>query len=328
MRVLVTGANGFVGQSVLKLLPGDGHDVVAAVRRAPANRMAGIEYVIIGDINATTDWRCALRGCDAIIHLAATTHLTERDDASTQAAYDRVNVDGTRGLLTAAVREGVTRIVYASSIKVNGERTADPGSRQGVLPASFTPADEPRPEGPYGSSKLRAENLLLGAAETLVGEVVILRPPLVFGPGQKANMLQLMHWVARGVPLPFAAVNNRRSLIHVDSLAQALITVTSSREVTNGVFTVADGSLSTPQLIETIATALGREARLWPCPSGVLRFAASLGGQRQRIGKLLDSLRVDSSRFERCYDWQPRSDFAAGFVEAAQWYLAQQNSQA
>ena len=310
MRILVTGATGFVGSALVPVLRGRGHVVRVAVRRPVAG--LGDEQVRVGDLGPDTDWREAVAGADAVVHLAARVHVMNESSADPLAAFVRANVDGTLALARAASASGVRRFVHLSSIKVNGEGTSG---------APFTERDIPAPVDPYGESKARAE-LALRELERETGlEVAVMRPPLVYGPGVKANFLQLMRWVDRGVPLPFGSVDNRRSLVFVGNLADALAVCCVHPAAAGRTFLICDGvDLSTRGLVEHLAIALGRPARLIPVPPALLRLAATLAGRSAQADRLLGSLRIDASTLRETLGWQPPFDPAQAFALTARWY--------
>ncbi len=258
------------------------------------------------------DWQQALRDVNVVIHLAARTHVLDDLSADPLAEYRRVNVLGTTALARQAAVSGVRRLVFLSSIKVNGEST------QG---APFEEGDLPAPEDAYGISKLEAEQALEQIAKTTGLETVILRPPLVYGAQVKGNFLRMLGAVARGLPLPLASVNNRRSLIYVGNLVDAIITCIGTPAAAGKTYLVSDGEdISTPALIGKLAAAMGKPARLLPCPTGLLMLGAAMLGKRAAAARLTGSLRVDSSRIRRALGWQPRYTLDQGLTATAQWY--------
>ena len=317
MRVLITGANGFVGRRLCSRLTATGVEPVAVVRRRGAS-IPDVTEIELGSIDGATDWRAALTGVDAVVHLAAATHGTDLTDESAQAYYDATNVTATERLATAVADSAVGHFVFMSSIKVNGERSVVLGGEH----HAFTPSDLAQPEDNYGRSKLRAEQLFGRFADAGAFELTVLRPPLVYGPGQKGNMLRLMRWIVAGRMLPLASVSNRRSLIFVDNLADAVVCAIDRQGGRNRVYTLADADLSTPDLIRGMATALQVEARLVPCPPSLLRFCGCLTGRRAELDRLLGSLLVDSNLAHQALGWLPRVPFEQGMGETANWFRA------
>lgn len=276
---------------------------------------AGLEIVPVGDIGPATDWGAALAGVDCVVHLAARTHVVHDPAPDPLAEYRRVNVAATAALASAAAAARVRRLVFLSSVKVNGERTAD---------RPFSENDAPQPEDAYGISKWEAEQALWKIAAETGLEIVVLRAPLVYGPGVKGNFLTLLRTVARGVPLPLASIRNRRSLICVGNLSDAIVRCVDHPAATGKTFLVADDTdVSTPELIRALATALGVPARLLPFPPPLLYAAATLFGQAAAVSRLTGSLQIDSRRIRRETGWRPNYALAQGLAETAQWYHAQ-----
>ena len=315
---LVTGANGFVGSALRRALSRKGHRVRSAVRnteRISPSDAATSDIIAIGDIGPGTEWHAAMSDVDCVVHLVARTHVLRDTGVDTLADYRRVNVEATRRLAQTAARSGVKRFVFVSSIKVNGESTGD---------HPFTENDTPRPEDAYGISKWEAEQAIWQIAAAGGMQVVVLRPPLVYGPGVKGNLLQLLQVVARGWPLPLASIRNRRSLVFVGNLVDAIMAAASSPAAPGNTFLVSDGEdVSTPDLVRALARALNVPARLVPCPAVLLKFAARVIGRADAAARLTGSLQVDSSRIRRELDWKPHHSLAAGLARMAQWYHAQ-----
>ena len=309
--VLVTGADGFVGGALCEALAASARRVRRAVRVA---RPGLADTVATGDIGPDTDWRSALEGVSSVVHLAARTHVLRETAADPLAEYRRVNLEGTRKLAQMAARAGLRRLVFMSSIKVNGEATERP----------FTERDVPRPEDAYGRSKWETEQALARVAADTGLEVVVLRPPLVYGPGVKGNLLRLMDVVARGTPLPLASIENRRSLVYVGNLVDAIIKAIDAPGAAGRTYFVSDGEdVSTPDLVRALAKALGVRPRLLPCPTTLLKFGAAFAGKRAELARLTGSLQVDSTALRRELDWRPRFTLAQGLVETARWYYSQ-----
>jgi len=309
--ILVTGANGFVGRVLCERLAAAG----CKVRKAVRTPVPGLpDAVAVGDISAHTDWRAALEGASHVVHLAARTHVLRETVADPIAEYRRINVDGTERLARSAAERGVRRLLFLSSVKVNGESTGE---------RAFTEGDAPRPEDAYGVSKWEAEQALARIAAETGLEVVVLRPPLVYGPGAKGNLLRLMSLVARGVPLPLGAMDNRRSLLYAGNLADATIKALAAPQATGNTYLLSDGEdVSTPELVRLLAQALGVRPRLFPFPLAMLNLAASLAGRRAELARLTGSLRVDGSRIRHELGWRPPVTLAQGLEHTARWYHA------
>ncbi|MBT0962328.1 SDR family oxidoreductase [Denitromonas sp. IR12] len=316
MRVLVTGASGFVGQAVIRRLQRDeGVAVRGAFRTLPASAFDGIETSPVGDLGPHTDWRGALVDVDLVVHCAARVHVMHDTEADPLAAYRRSNVEGTLHLARSAVAAGCRRFVFISSIKVNGEATV-PGE-------PFSEASAPAPLDPYGVSKLEAEQGLFALAEETGLEVVVVRPPLVYGPGVKANFRSMMRWLQRGVPLPFGAIDNRRSLVGLDNLADLVVCCATHPAAANQVFLAGDGEdLSTSELLRRVARALGRPARLLPVPAAWMSAAARLVGRQALATRLCGSLQVDTSKARTVLGWQPPDTVDEGLRKTAVDFLA------
>lgn len=307
MKIAVVGAGGFVGRCLVVRLGADGHEVAPIVRTARA--MPGER--LIGDIDGATDWSGALAGVEAVVHLAARVHVMDEAPAPALARYRRVNTAGTLNLARAAAAAGVRRFVFLSSIKVNGERT--------VAGRPFRPDDPPRPEDSYAVSKLEAEQGLLALARETAMEIVIVRPPLVYGPGVAGNFATMMDWLRRGRPLPLGRVaGNRRSLIGIDNLVDFIALCVAHPAAANRVLLVADGEdVSTRALLERLAAAMNRRARLLPVPEAVLRGLARLAGKGAAGDRLLGSLQVDIGESRRLLGWSPPVTLAEGLRRAA-----------
>lgn len=294
MRVLVTGGTGFVGRVACRVLAARGHQVVAPDRRQ------------VGELGPDTDWRPFLAGCDAVLHLAARAHVMDETAADPLALFLRVNRDGTLRLAEQARKSGVARFLFVSSIKVNGEATP--------LDRPFRADDPPAPADPYGLAKAEAEEGLRALGLSLT----VIRPPLVHGPGAKGNLAALMRVVVKGLPLPLGRVDNRRSLVGVDNLAECLAFLLERRA--EGTFLVKDfEDVSTPQLIRLAARGLGRPARLLPVPPALLRLGGAVLGRAVAIDRLLGSLVVDDSPL-RALGWAPPVTLTDGLARMAAAY--------
>jgi nucleoside-diphosphate-sugar epimerase len=302
--ILVTGAGGFIGTAVVSELAKRGISH-RAVTRAPR-----IGYFGIGNIDSRTDWTTALDGIDTIIHLASRAHVMNEkiDDPITH--FRAANVGSTVNLARQAVKAGVKRLVFISSIKVNGEVT--PSGRP------FTAADTPNPQSPYAQSKLEAERGLFALSRESGLEVTVIRPPLVYGPGVKANFATMMDWANRGIPLPLGAVFNKRSFVFVANLADLVILTATHPNAAGQVFLVSDGEdISTTELFRKMAEALGRPSRIMPVPAPLLTLAAAAIGQRAISSRLTDSLQVNVTKTRQLLGWEPREDVSEGLRQTA-----------
>lgn len=309
--VAVTGANGFVGRALCQHLQAQGLSVRAITRSAETAKDAWA----VGDLGPGTDWSQSLQGVDCVVHCAARVHVLQDIEPDPLRSYRRVNVEGSRSLAVAAAAAGVRRLVFLSSLKVHGERT-EPGH-------PFTSGMPPAPEDAYGQSKLEAEQALHEVAGRTGLELVVVRPPLVYGPGVKANFLRLMNAVARGTPLPLGAVDNRRSLLGLDNLTDLLLQCVKHPAAAGHTFLASDGQdLSTPELVRALARAMGRPARLWPVPVAWLRLAGRLLGRGPQIDRLIGSLQVDIGHTRQVLGWMPRLTVEQGLRLAVQDVLA------
>lgn len=305
MKVLVTGAAGFVGSALVdRLVRENRYEVCAVVRRRPAVSSDNIDSVV-ADIDGATDWTPALAGIDVVVHLAARAHVMRDTAVNPLEEYRRVNVAGTLNLARQAAAQLVSRFVYVSSVKVHGE--------SGICRES----DDPSPEDAYGVSKHEAEIGLRQIASDTGMQVVIIRPPLVYGPGARANFGHLVRAVAAGIPLPLGAVRNRRSLVGLDNLVDFILMCIAHPAAANETFLVSDGEdLSTPDLVRRLARALGRRDRLFPVPPSLLMMAATIVGKREVAGRLLGSLCVDSSKARDHLAWSPPVSVDEGLKRA------------
>ena len=312
-NILITGTTGFVGRILCERMMADGWQVRGTVRYAEqaASLPTGVEVVRIKSIGADTDWSDALSGVDAVVHLAARVHVMNDTATDPLSAFRLVNVAGTERLARMAATNGVKRFVYISSVKVNGE-----GCEK-----AFTEHDIPAPDDPYGISKWEAEQVLHKIANDTGLEVVILRPPLVYGPGVKANFLSLFKIVDRGIPLPLASINNHRSLIYLENFVDAITTCINHPEAAGQTYLVRDGeAVSTSELIRRVAAALGRPARLFLFSPSLMRFVGRLLGKSDAIERLVGSLTIDSSKIQRELGWKPPYTMEQGLKETAEWF--------
>ncbi len=278
-RVLVTGATGFVGQALCSTLAGS-YVVRGVKRKSSLARCPSEVQSVIGELAADSEWFAALDGIKVVVHCAARVHVTDGYSADSLTAFRRINVDGTLNLARQAAVAGVRRFIFLSSVKVNG--------KQSMAGNPFAADQQPNPCDPYGVSKKEAEDGLRALAVETGMDVVIIRPPLVYGPAVKANFLAMMRWLLCGLPLPFgSATENRRSLVATDNLVDLIATCINHPAAANQTFLVSDGEdLSTADLLRRTGRALGTPVRLIPIPLGLLQSAATVLGRRDVAQRL------------------------------------------
>ena len=290
--ILVTGATGFVGTALCADLAARG------IAFRPASRLPRPGFHPVGAIDARTDWTEALADIDCVVHLAARVHVMDDTAADPLAAFRAANVDATLNLARQAAAAGARRVIFISSIKVNGEETAPD--------RPFTAADVPEPGDPYGLSKWEAEQALFDLGRQTGMDIVVIRPPLIYGPGVKANFASLMRLARRGLPLPFGLISNRRSLLFVGNLTDFIILCVAHPDAANRTFLVSDGEdLSIGQLIAGISGAMGRKAWLLPVSPRLIETAAAMLGKGPAVRRLLGSLQVDIGETRRVTGWTP-----------------------
>lgn len=313
MNILLTGATGFVGSRLADLLlHRTSHQLTSAVRRH-GSVVCGQEILVDG-LTRDTDWSKALLSQEVVIHAAARAHVMSDQSSDPIEEYRKVNVEGTLNLARQSVESGVKRFVYISSIKVNGEQTA-PGR-------PFTERDALAPSDPYGVSKMEAEEGLMELARNTELEVVIVRPPLVYGPGVKGNFASMLNLVKRQLPLPLGSVNNKRSLVALDNLVDLIITCVEHPAAANQVFLVSDGhDVSTTELLRAVARAMGKSSRLLPIPADVLMIGAAVLGKKAVAQRLLGSLQVDISKARDLLDWEPPLSLEEGLFKAVERHV-------
>ena len=311
--VLITGATGFVGRAMVTCLVRDPviGRVLAAVRQKGSAQKSGAVEKVICNLDAGTDWSTALTDVTAVVHCAARVHVMKDTVADPLFEFRRVNVQGTLNLARQAAAAGVARFVFVSSVKVNGESTS-PGR-------PYTADDKPAPLDAYGISKREAEEGLRAIALQTGMEVVIIRPPLIYGPGVKANFASMIRWIKRGVPLPLGAIENRRSFVGLDNLVDLIHVCLTHPAAANQTFLVSDGEdVSTTQLLRRMAKATGSRSWLVPVPSKFLELAASLLGKRDVASRLCGSLQVDIQKTRDLLGWTPPVSFDAGLKKTAE----------
>jgi nucleoside-diphosphate-sugar epimerase len=315
--VLVTGTNGFVGEALCQLLvQKEDFEVKGAVRKLYPHLEPRINYYQTGNIDAQTNWSEALIGTDIVIHLASRVHLLKDPAPAPLEEFRRINVEGTINLAKQAIQAGVKRFIFASSIKANGEETG--------TDYAYQEKDTPKPQDGYGISKWEAEQALYQLAAESGLEVVILRPPLMYGPKVKANFLRLLKIVDQGVPLPFASIQNQRSFLYLGNFVDAIWHCMQHPQAVGQTFLVSDGEdISTPELIRQIAKALNRPARLFPCPPSLIQFAGQLTNKSSTVERLVGSLLIDSNKIRNQLGWKPPYTLQQGITETVHWFKDQ-----
>jgi nucleoside-diphosphate-sugar epimerase len=319
---LVTGAGGFVGGALLRRLRADAI-ACRGVRRArdgepadPGGPLA--DGCVAGPaLGADADWSAVLAGCGTVVHAAARVHVMRESSGDPLAEFRRVNVQGSIALARQAAAAGVRRLVFVSSVKVHGEST-----RRGH---PWRACDPPAPADPYGVSKAEAEDGLRAVARETGLDLVVVRPPLVYGPGVGGNFLSMMRWLQRGVPMPFGAIDNRRSMVALDTLVDLLAICLDHPQAAGRSFLVSDDEdLSTAGLLRRLGAALGRPARLLPVPVGVLRGVAAAIGREAMIARLAGDLQVDVAPTRLTLGWAPALTVDEGLRQTARWWLDRQ----
>lgn len=316
MKILLTGANGFIGKSLCQRLLDERNNIVAPVR-SPNSLVNDdlIQAVHITSLHDDIDWSEMLRGVEVVVHLASRVHVMNDSSKDPLDEYRKINVDATLDLACKAAIAGVKRFIFISSIKVNGEST--------LLNHPFTEEDIPKPVDPYGISKLEAENGLFQMAKETGMEVVCIRPPLVYGPGVKANFLSMMWWLHKGIPLPFGAIQNKRSLIALDNLVDLILICVDHPAAANQVFLAGDGDdLSTTELLQRVAGVLSKPSwRLLPVPHKFLETGLEMVGKRDLAKRLCGSLQVDISKAKKLLNWVPPVSVNKGVQKTVKYFL-------
>ena len=312
MKVLITGATGFVGKSLTDRLCADGYQVVAAVRDLSAALPINVQTTRIGNIAPDIDWSESLMEIEVVVHLAGRVHVMNDTSVNPLDEFRIVNVAGTVRLAREAAKAGVRRFIFLSSIKVNGEETNSP----------YTEDKPSHPSDSYGISKMEAELALQGIQAETGMEVVIIRPPLVYGPGVKANFYNLMKVVHSSMYLPLASVTNNRSLIYIENLVDAIVNCICHPKAAGQTYLVSDGKdVSTPELVRRLAFALEKPVHIFPFPTGLLRLAGKLLGKSAPVDRLVGSLVIDSSKICGELGWKPPYTLEQGLKWTAKWYL-------
>ena len=309
-KILVTGANGFIGNALYKTLLKRGRSCIGAVRSANLNTLnVNNAYIPVGNIGPNTDWKIALKGVDCVIHCAGRAHIMKKLSADDKKFFNSVNVDGVKKLAEQAVELGVKRLVFLSSIKVNGEVTLNKEnyhSANNLDKVIFRYNDIPNPKDFYAISKLEAEKMLWEVSAKFNLEVVVVRLPLVYGEGVKGNLARLIKLVKSNIILPLSFIQNQRSMIGIDNLVDLLICCSDHPNAYGRTFLASDDEdLSTPNLINYLASSMGKNARLFPFPIFLLKFLGSIFGKREEISRLIGSLRIDNSYTKKILNWKP-----------------------
>jgi len=314
--ILVTGATGFVGHALVTKLWAENKHVIAGVRHKSSLFDSELKQFELGDLTSTGSVLSDLANVDVLVHAAARVHImNEASDLDPLTEFRKVNTASTLNLARQAADQGVRRFIFISSVKVNGERT--------IAGMPFRPTDDDIPTDPYGLSKYEAEQGLLELADETGMEVVIIRPPLIYGPNVKANFASMLKWVSKGIPLPFGSVtHNKRSLIALENLADFIVHCIDHPKAANEVFLISDGEdVSTTALFEKVANAFGKKPHLLPVPVSLMTFSAALIGKKVVADRLFGSLQVDSSKAGDLLDWKPVITMDEQLKKTAEAYI-------
>jgi nucleoside-diphosphate-sugar epimerase len=322
--VVVTGANGFIGQHLCRKLAESGREVTACIRERADEAVFGdhsgfLKVFRLSSLGLEADLSPVLRNAEAVIHLAGRAHVMRETAKNPLSEFRVVNVRGTENVASIAARSGVKRFIYLSSIKVNGEVTEG---------RAFQADDQPGYCDPYGQSKWEAEERLQEIAAGTTMEWAIVRPPLVYGPGVRGNFLALMNWVFRRIPLPFGSLHNSRSLVSVYNLSDLLCLLVDHPGAANRRFVVSDPEdISTPELVRRIAAALHRSPRILRCPKSALEMAGTLLGQKAAVQRLCSSLVLDRRKTSETLGWSAPLSLEWGLDRTAEWFLKRTTGQ-
>lgn len=312
-NILVTGATGFVGKKLVSQLVAQGHRVRCAVTQK--TKALNAEQIEVDRLENQPNWSEALKNIDVVIHLAARVHVMKDKNKSPLDEYIKINSTATRHLAEQAANHHIKRFIFLSSIKVNGEET--------LAACPYTELNNPSPQDPYAISKLYAEQCLQEISKTTTMEIVILRPPLIYGPGVKANFLNMMAWVKKKWPLPFGNINNKRHFVFIDNLISAIIAVIDAPNAANQLFLVADNdALSFSELLNKIANEMNRNKPLFSIPESLLKFLFRLPGVKKYRSRLLGSLEVNNSKLKSELGWEPPVHVHDGLRQTVKWYSA------
>ncbi len=315
MKILVTGANGFIGRPLCNTLLARGFSVRGTTRLYDKSfRVPNVDFFAVGNVGAHTDWQGVLEGIDTVVHLAAKVHTASAKDRRKLEEFIEVNTRGSEQLARSAAKAGVHRFIYLSTVKVNGEETG-----RGI----FAESDTPNPTGPYAISKCKAEQALFHVAEETGIETVVLRPPLVYGPGVRANFLKLIDIVTQNVYLPFGLIDNCRSFVYVGNLIDAITTcITHPNAPAETFFVSDDKGASTPDVMRMIASAMRKDLRLVPLPPLLLGIMGSLIGRGAEVKRITGSLRITNDKIRNILGWKPPFTLEEGIYETVRWYQA------
>ena len=322
IKILVTGANGFIGSYLCKKLIKKYNNVNGIVRSlSNTTKISNVKYFSVREINSKTNWRDLLKNIDCIIHCAGKAHVTNKNDLIEEDIFNSINVDGTENLAHQAATAGVKKFIFLSSIKVNGESTHTPNLDNNDIDKSefFTHLDKPLPQDLYGFSKFKAENILREISKKTDLNICILRLPLVYGEGVKGNLKRLIKLVRSGIPLPFGLINNQRSMIGLENLSDLIIRCIEHPAAEGKTFLVSDGKdLSTPELLNLIASSMGKPPRLLPVPVFVLKYVAAALNRSEEMNKIISSLKVDSLFTRETLNWLPPVSVSEGIRKMVQ----------